>query len=230
MRNYLPYLLGFSILILLPPATVNGTTQIPVQVLTALKSSREERAKFAEKLASFFRQLNDDIPNLTPQEAEWLQKETERIRRSTSDQAIIEKTLQLEKSREWHTARAKEQLEKLEQEVREIAKYIRADNIGFVSLEMVKWVRFSSNELMVNPFDHYLELVLHYRLPASSTLPLWAGWPLDKVVETPNEIALTINDWIVKPYLEDHEFVEASEKSNTRTSAGVSGTNATSTK
>jgi hypothetical protein len=233
MTYKLAHPLILSLLIACSQGTLGATTEISVSELTALGSSQLHRADFAEKLAAFYRRLNDDIPNLTPQEAEWLQKETERTGRSRSDQAMVDR-MKVEQSREWHISHAKEQLESLEKEAREIAKYIREDKMGFISNEMVRWVLFSSHQLRVNPFDHYLELVLHYRLPASSAIPLMAGWP-EKVAETPNQIALTINDWILKPYLWDHTFVQATEQPSSATEAPGAppkpeGTNDTPTK
>jgi hypothetical protein len=101
--------------------------------------------------------------------------------------------MKIEHSREYHIAQAKEQLASLEHEARELAKLIREDKFGLISQEMYKWVCFSSRQLRVNPFEHYLELVLQYRFPGSSAMPF--GYS-PKVVETPNAIVCLINDFI----------------------------------
>jgi hypothetical protein len=76
MKHNLTRLLALSLLIALSGGSLKATTEIPADELGALSSSQTNRARFAERLAAFYKQINDDIPNLTPQEAEWLRTET----------------------------------------------------------------------------------------------------------------------------------------------------------
>ena len=205
MKRHVCHLVGVIVLIGIFTSNLKATTKISYEELDALESSQEARAIFAEKLASFYQRLNDDIPNLKPSESEWLQKETERTSHFwTTDR------MELEKSREWHIAHAKEQLDRLKEDARYVAATIREymamstpkTKPAYVNLEMKQWIHFSNDQLEVNPFYHYLELLLHYNLHTSEAMPLMGGMIIEgKVIDTPKQIAGTINKWIIERYL-----------------------------
>lgn len=235
MKRQVINLVGIIVLATVLTTNSKATTDLPIKDLAALESSQEARAAFAEKLASFYRRVNDDIPNLKPSESEWLQKETERTGHGIDSTRAYVDRMELEKSREWHIARAKEQLDQLEIGARYIATSIRRyvkmsvpeNKSALISLEMKQWIHFSNEQLDVNPFEHYLELMLHYDLHASEAMPLMGGWALGegKVVDTPKQIAGTINKYIIERYLnEQTSQIMSNIPTNASKSADVSST------